>query len=46
VHFSPAGFGGRGDTVAMSGGVALIVIAAWSAAFLALGAWRARTMDA
>ncbi|MCW3027461.1 MAG: hypothetical protein JWN81_672 [Solirubrobacterales bacterium] len=46
VHFSPVRFGGRGDVVAMSGGVALIVAAAWLAVFLALGAWRTRTMDA
>jgi hypothetical protein len=30
----------------MSGGTALIVILAWLAVFLALGAWRTRTMDA
>jgi hypothetical protein len=30
----------------MSAGVALIVLAAWLGVFLALGAWRTRTMDA
>jgi hypothetical protein len=30
----------------MSGGVALIVLVVWLALFLALGAWRTRTMDA
>jgi len=30
----------------MSQGTALLVSAAWLAAFLAAGAWRTRTMDA
>jgi len=30
----------------MAGGTALVVMAAWVAIFLALGAWRTRTMDA
>jgi hypothetical protein len=30
----------------MGGGTALVVLAAWLALFLALGAWRTRTMDA
>jgi ABC-type transport system involved in multi-copper enzyme maturation permease subunit len=46
LHFSPIHFGGRADSVSMSGGVALIVMAAWVAVFLALGAWRTRSMDA
>jgi len=47
AHFSPAHIGGgRGATVAMSQGTALVVVAAWLAVFLALGAWRTRTMDA
>jgi ABC-type transport system involved in multi-copper enzyme maturation permease subunit len=46
VHFSPVRFGSRADSVAMSGGVALVVLVAWLVVFLALGAWRTRTMDA
>jgi hypothetical protein len=51
THFSPVNLGDRGGprggtTVTMSGGVALIVIAGWLVVFLALGAWRTRTMDA
>jgi hypothetical protein len=30
----------------MSGGTALLVVVAWLVVFLALGAWRTRTMDA
>jgi ABC-type transport system involved in multi-copper enzyme maturation permease subunit len=49
-HFSPVSLGdrgGRGGTVVtMSTGVALIVLAGWLVLFLALGAWRTRTMDA
>jgi ABC-type transport system involved in multi-copper enzyme maturation permease subunit len=49
-HFSPVGLGdGHGpgsQTVTLSTGTAVIVIAAWLAVFLALGAWRTRTMDA
>jgi hypothetical protein len=30
----------------MSGGLAFIVLVLWLAVFLALGAWRTRTMDA
>jgi ABC-type transport system involved in multi-copper enzyme maturation permease subunit len=46
VHFSPVHTGGdHGAAVTMSGGTALIVLAAWLAVFLALGAWRTRTMD-
>jgi hypothetical protein len=47
AHFSPVhvGEGGHGATVTMSGGLALIVLAIWLGVFLALGAWRTRTMD-
>jgi ABC-type transport system involved in multi-copper enzyme maturation permease subunit len=47
AHYSPVHTdGGRGATVTMSGGVALIVLVAWLAVFLGLGAWRTRRMDA
>jgi ABC-type transport system involved in multi-copper enzyme maturation permease subunit len=48
AHFSPVhtGNGGHGATVTLSGGLAFIVLVAWLAVFLALGAWRTRTMDA
>ena len=49
VHYSPVSFeGGRhgAKTLTMSGGTALLVIVAWLAVFLVLGAWRTRTMDA
>jgi ABC-type transport system involved in multi-copper enzyme maturation permease subunit len=47
AHFSPVHIGGgRGATVTMSQGTASIVLVAWLAVFLALGAWRTRTMDA
>ena len=46
VHFSPVHVGDRGASVTMAQGTALLVLAAWLAAFLALGAWRTRTMDA
>jgi ABC-type transport system involved in multi-copper enzyme maturation permease subunit len=48
-HFSPvavADHGPRGVTVSMSQGTALLVLAIWLAAFLALGAWRTARMDA
>jgi hypothetical protein len=47
-HFSPIHLpeGGHGATVTMSGGLAFIVLVLWLAVFLALGAWRTRTMDA
>jgi ABC-type transport system involved in multi-copper enzyme maturation permease subunit len=48
-HFSPVNLGDRGPrgaTLTMSGSAALIVLAGWLALFLALGAWRTRTMDA
>jgi ABC-type transport system involved in multi-copper enzyme maturation permease subunit len=45
VHFSPVHVGDRGASVTMGQGTALLVLAAWLAAFLALGAWRTRTMD-
>ena len=47
AHYSPVHTdGGRGSTVAMSGGVASIVLVAWLVVFLGLGAWRTRRMDA
>jgi hypothetical protein len=48
AHFSPVhtGNGGHGATVTLSGGLAFIVLVAWLAVFLALGAWRTSTMDA
>ena len=46
AHFSPVHVGDRGASVTMSQGTALLVLAAWLAVFLALGAWRTRTMDA
>jgi len=46
VHFSPVHVNDRGGTVAMSQGLAVLVIAVWLLVFLALGAWRTRTMDA
>jgi ABC-type transport system involved in multi-copper enzyme maturation permease subunit len=46
IHFSPVHVGGgRGETVTMAQGTALAVLVAWLAVFLALGAWRTRTMD-
>lgn len=45
-HFSPVHLGQRASAVSLSEPTALIVIAAWLALFLALGAWRTRTMDA
>jgi ABC-type transport system involved in multi-copper enzyme maturation permease subunit len=47
AHFSPVHVGGgRGATVTMSQGTGLVVVVVWLAVFLALGAWRTRTMDA
>ncbi len=50
AHFSPVGLGdhgGRGGSVVTMGlGAALAVMVVWVAVFLALGAWRTRTMDA
>jgi ABC-type transport system involved in multi-copper enzyme maturation permease subunit len=45
-HFSPVDVGRGGREVAMAGGTAVAVIAVWLLVFLALGAWRTRTMDA
>jgi ABC-type transport system involved in multi-copper enzyme maturation permease subunit len=46
AHFGPAGIkDARGTEVVMAGGTALIVIIAWLAVFVALGAWRTSTMD-
>jgi ABC-type transport system involved in multi-copper enzyme maturation permease subunit len=48
AHFAPIADlrGGHGPTITMSSGTAIIVILVWLAVFLALGAWRTRTMDA
>ncbi len=46
VHYLPAGVTDRGGNVAMSGAFALVVMLVWLLVFLALGAWRTRTMDA
>lgn len=47
VHFSPVELGGmHGTTITMSLLTALVVLLAWLAALLSLGAWRTRTMDA
>ncbi len=51
AHFSPIGLSGHhgprgGATVTMSTSTAVIVALAWIVVFLALGAWRTRTMDA
>jgi ABC-type transport system involved in multi-copper enzyme maturation permease subunit len=47
AHFAPvAHLGDHGPTITMSTLTALIVSVGWLAVFLALGAWRARTMDA
>lgn len=50
AHFSPIGLNDHGPrgggVVTMSAAVAVIVALAWIAIFLALGAWRTRTMDA
>jgi ABC-type transport system involved in multi-copper enzyme maturation permease subunit len=44
AHFSPVAIE-RGGSVAMSQGLALLVIAAWLLVLLGLGAWRTRAMD-
>jgi ABC-type transport system involved in multi-copper enzyme maturation permease subunit len=48
AHFSPVhvGGGGHGASVTLSQGTAIVVVIAWMAAFVALGAWRTRRMDA
>jgi ABC-type transport system involved in multi-copper enzyme maturation permease subunit len=47
AHFSPVRVAdGRGSVLKMSGATALIVLVVWVVVFLALGAWRTRTMDA
>jgi hypothetical protein len=45
-HFSSFGLSGRATSLTMSEGTALVVIVGWLVVFLALGAWRTRTMDA
>ncbi|HEV7943324.1 MAG TPA: hypothetical protein VGP17_11045 [Solirubrobacteraceae bacterium] len=48
LHFAPIADlrGGHGPTITMSSANAIVVILGWLAVFLALGAWRTRTMDA
>ena len=47
AHFGPAGVKAmHGNEIAIAGSTATVVIVLWLAVFLALGAWRARTMDA
>jgi ABC-type transport system involved in multi-copper enzyme maturation permease subunit len=48
AHFSPVavGDGGHGAAVTLSQGTGALVVIVWLAVFLALGAWRTRTMDA
>lgn len=48
AHFAPIADlrGGHGPTITMSSATAIVVIVGWLAVFLALGAWRTRTMDA
>jgi ABC-type transport system involved in multi-copper enzyme maturation permease subunit len=46
AHFSPVHLGDRSASVTLSQGTAVVVLVAWSAVFLALGAWRTRNMDA
>ncbi|HEX4563181.1 MAG TPA: ABC transporter permease subunit [Solirubrobacteraceae bacterium] len=46
VQFSPVHIGDRNSAVSMSDGTALAVMLVWTAVFVALGAWRMRTMDA
>jgi ABC-type transport system involved in multi-copper enzyme maturation permease subunit len=47
AHFGPAGSkDARGTEIHMATGTALLVLAIWLVVFLALGAWRTRTMDA
>jgi hypothetical protein len=46
-HFSPFSIEGRrGDMVSMPQSTAILVVIIWVAVFIALGAWRTRTMDA
>ncbi|HMD51771.1 MAG TPA: hypothetical protein VKG62_03580 [Solirubrobacteraceae bacterium] len=45
AHFSPVHVSDRGGNVAMGQGTGVLVILVWVALFLALGAWRTRTMD-
>ncbi|HEX5224145.1 MAG TPA: hypothetical protein VFW29_03345 [Solirubrobacteraceae bacterium] len=45
-HYSPVRLGDHNANVTMGGATATVVVLAWLAIFLALGAWRTRTMDA
>ena len=47
AHFSPLEVAdGHAANINMAGGTALLVVVLWLVVFLALGAWRTRTMDA
>jgi ABC-type transport system involved in multi-copper enzyme maturation permease subunit len=46
AHFSPVHIDNGGRAVSLSQGTAIVVTLVWLAVFLALGAWRTRTMDA
>lgn len=47
AHYSPVHLGDRrGAQVTMGSATAIAILALWLAVFLALGAWRTRTMDA
>jgi ABC-type transport system involved in multi-copper enzyme maturation permease subunit len=45
-HFSQVTLDGHATNLTLSEGVALLVLVGWLVVFLALGAWRTRTMDA
>jgi hypothetical protein len=45
-HYSPVRLGDHNANIAMGGATAAIVVLVWMVLFLALGAWRTRTMDA
>jgi ABC-type transport system involved in multi-copper enzyme maturation permease subunit len=45
-HYSPVRLGDHNEHVTMGGTTAAIVVLGWIVLFLALGAWRTRTMDA
>lgn len=46
IHFSPVHITEHGSLVTMGQATAVVVIAVWLVVFLAVGAWRTRTMDA
>jgi hypothetical protein len=45
-HFSQVTLDGHATNLTLSAGTALLVLVGWLVVFLALGAWRTRTMDA